>query len=88
MAYENEVRPTPTQRHVERTSYTDSGSYVFPVLAVLIVIGLGAWFAASYNTDKAPTSPPTTIERTTPAPSVPAPSLPAPTPSPAPTTPK
>jgi hypothetical protein len=87
MSYENEVRPTRTDRYIER-SYGDS-SYVLPVLALLIILGLGAWFAMSYSNDSTPSTSTTTIERTTPAPSVPAPTPTTPsTPSPAPTTPK
>lgn len=84
MAYEDEVRRADT--YVERKA--GSSSYLYPVIALLVFLGLGAWFASSYRT--APdTTVPTTIERTAPAPSTPvipspAPSIPTPAPTPTP----
>jgi len=77
MAYGDEVRRTDT--YVERT--TDGSSYIFPVVALLVILGLGAWFASSYQT--APVTNTPTV--TTPAP---APAIPAPTPPVTPATPK
>lgn len=81
MAYENEIRPA-TRPGSELGRRADTTSYAFPVIALLLVLGFGMWFASR---DVTPTPSTTTIERTTPAPS--APVIPAPI-IPAPSTPK
>lgn len=79
MAYGDEVRRTDT--YVDRT--VDNTGYIFPVVALLFILGLGAWFASSYRVAPVATAP-STVERITTAPVVPAPAVP----TPAPTTPK
>ena len=86
MAYENEIRPAPRTESTVKRTYSDSSSYALPIIALLVVLGVGLWFFSTR--DSTPTPTPTTTERTTPtpAPTVPsqAPSVPTPAPTPTP----
>ena len=75
MAYENEIHPTrPGSESGRRLG--DASNYAGPFLALLVILGLGIWFASTPVTT---TSSTTTMERTSPGPLIAPPTTPAPT---------